>query len=219
MSIKAIGWAFDQKVPPTTKLVLLKLADNANDDGWCWPSQSTLAKHTGLSRKSISRHIKNLSDAGLIEVKHRQRDGVSLPNHYLLNLRGVGSESHRGGVRESLGVGSESHTEPSVEPSLKLEGANAPPAPTPENIKEAYNRLCPSLKTCRGLSEQRKRRINQLRKTLLPTMEIWEAYFEDCEDDDFCAGRVPPGKGYDEPHRADLDFVLRDSTVTRMLER
>jgi DNA-binding transcriptional ArsR family regulator len=155
MSIKAISWAFEQDTPPTTKLVLLKLADNANDDGYCWPSQSTIARHTGLNRSTVNRHIKKLADAGLVEVIPRSKDGVSLPNHYQLHIewgsckeKGVGAESHRGGRRESQGVVAEEHTEPSVESSKGTNGAFErfwkayPVKRNKKKAKDAWQRKC-----------------------------------------------------------------------------
>lgn len=37
---------------PARKLVLLKLADNANDDGVCFPSYKNIAEHCEMSRQS-----------------------------------------------------------------------------------------------------------------------------------------------------------------------
>ena len=44
------SWAWQQEVDdPSAKLVLVKLADSANDDGVCWPSHRKLARDCGLS--------------------------------------------------------------------------------------------------------------------------------------------------------------------------
>lgn len=128
MSIKAISWAFDQQTgSPTTKLILIKLADNANDDGECWPSQKYISKHTELSRESVNRHIKKLEASKLLTVIRRKKEGVSLPNKYILHTQGVVSESHKGSDGESQGVVSESHTnrkiEPSIEPTVSPNGS------------------------------------------------------------------------------------------------
>lgn len=118
MSIKAISWAFEQKLKPGPKLVLLKLADNANDEGYCWPSMTHVCEHTGLSRSSVIRHIKSLEAAGLLETKRRSKDGVNLPNHYQLplpNLEGVVSPCDQGGVTMTPGGGVTVTPKPSVD--------------------------------------------------------------------------------------------------------
>lgn len=85
MSNRYITWAFDVKgVTPSEKLVLIKLADQANDDGNCWPAQSTVASDCCLTRESVNRIIKKLADRGLVEVIARKQEGVALPNLYQL---------------------------------------------------------------------------------------------------------------------------------------
>tara|TARA_B100001079_G_scaffold190327_1_gene164167 strand:- start:1603 stop:2424 length:822 start_codon:yes stop_codon:yes gene_type:complete len=127
MSNMAITWAMQQKTgSPTSKLILLKLADQANDDGKCWPSQKTMATHCEVNRATINRHIKKLAEAGLLEIIPRTKDGVSLPNVYRLLLSqqgvsgqtGVGAHDHRGGRTRSQGVGAHDHTNPHSKPSL-----------------------------------------------------------------------------------------------------
>jgi len=126
MSIRAIDWAFKQVIlrNPTTKLILIKLADNANDEGLCWPSFDYLAYHCHIKRKNIPRHIKKLEALGLLKVQRRQRDGVNLPNCYALSLpvdkpvdKGRGGVSSGRGLVSSTGprgVSSAGHLEPSV---------------------------------------------------------------------------------------------------------
>jgi DNA-binding transcriptional regulator YhcF (GntR family) len=57
------------------KLVLLKLADNASDEGKAWPHIDTIAAETGLARSSVFRALDELEKAGLVE-RHRGRNEV-----------------------------------------------------------------------------------------------------------------------------------------------
>ena len=69
MSIKAMNWAWElAELPLRESMVLLALADAANDDGLCWPSQDTLAMKARSSTRSVKRAISMLKDADLIEV-------------------------------------------------------------------------------------------------------------------------------------------------------
>lgn len=54
------------QMPPTPKAVLISLADNANDDGYCWPSMRTIALRTCFSERAVQRAIQWLEGAGLI---------------------------------------------------------------------------------------------------------------------------------------------------------
>ncbi|MGB5255148.1 MAG: helix-turn-helix domain-containing protein, partial [Sedimenticolaceae bacterium] len=47
-----MNWAWRQALTPTLKLVLMALADAADDQGVCWPSVSTLAKKCSVSTRT-----------------------------------------------------------------------------------------------------------------------------------------------------------------------
>lgn len=67
MSIRIMTHVWEhQGVTPTQKLVLLALADWANDEGLCWPSIEKLCKKSCLSRRAVQTAIKSLSDIGLL---------------------------------------------------------------------------------------------------------------------------------------------------------
>lgn len=72
MSLEAITWAFRQSLTPSEKLVLLTLADYADDENKCWPKQETLATRTGLKRPTIALKMKSLESAGLLTRTKRQ---------------------------------------------------------------------------------------------------------------------------------------------------
>jgi hypothetical protein len=69
MSLRATLWVFDEA--PTSKhselLVLLCLADHANDDGTgCWPSVRTLARRSRSSERTVQYTLRSLEEKGLI---------------------------------------------------------------------------------------------------------------------------------------------------------
>jgi len=81
MSISARDWAWEQDLPPITKIVLLALAERADDVGVCWPSLNALAKHCRISRPTVCRHIDALAAGGFIkEREHQHRDDGSQTN-------------------------------------------------------------------------------------------------------------------------------------------
>jgi hypothetical protein len=59
------------------RLVLLSLADNASDEGVCWPSQSTTAKKCNLSRVLVNKTIGDLIEMGEIEILTETHKGYS----------------------------------------------------------------------------------------------------------------------------------------------
>lgn len=68
----------------TEKLLLLVLRIRAGDNGRCWPSQSRLARDTGLTERTIQAATAKLKLRGLIEVEPAASDRRS--NEYRLNL-------------------------------------------------------------------------------------------------------------------------------------
>lgn len=74
--------------------VLAALATFADEDGLCWPSQSTLAAKLKRSRPTINRIIQGLSDLGLVGIEHRRgRDGARLSCLYRLRFTPADAES------------------------------------------------------------------------------------------------------------------------------
>jgi DNA-binding transcriptional MocR family regulator len=69
MSIQAVSWVLEEsRSRGFARLVLLSLANYANDDDECWPSMRTIAKNAGISLGSVSKQIQELVDLGELEV-------------------------------------------------------------------------------------------------------------------------------------------------------
>lgn len=90
MSILAMTWAWgltglDQ---PQT-LVLLALADAANDAGVCWPSQAEIGRKARMSDRSVRTHVRALEGLGLLHVERRATTAGRKSNIYQLNVGAV----------------------------------------------------------------------------------------------------------------------------------
>ena len=88
---------------PARKLVLLKLADNANDDGVCFPSYQYIADKCEMSKRSAISHIDDLIKMGFVTKKARKNKDGSSANLYLLHLEQGSEKSALGGENISLG--------------------------------------------------------------------------------------------------------------------
>lgn len=53
------------------KAVLISLADNANDDGFCWPSVTTICERVCGSDRAVRAAIACLERSGAIQANHR----------------------------------------------------------------------------------------------------------------------------------------------------
>lgn len=66
----------------TSKLVLIILADYANDEGLAWPSVTTLTQEVEKSERTIQRSIQKLLAAGFIKVAEDQTPTLRYKNGY-----------------------------------------------------------------------------------------------------------------------------------------
>lgn len=67
MSIWAVNWAMQVDVrPPLHKLLLMTLANFADDEDESWPHVATLARLTSVSERSVFRALAALEEAGFI---------------------------------------------------------------------------------------------------------------------------------------------------------
>ena len=89
MSIRAMNWAWSLSLPPTQKLLLLALADNADDAGLCWPSLKNLSMKCEVTPRTIQRTIKDFVNCGLLAVRSRfAANGRQMSNGYILRMEG-----------------------------------------------------------------------------------------------------------------------------------
>jgi Helix-turn-helix domain len=90
MSWPALAWAVKQKTgSPHSKLLLLLLANRADDDGICWPSQINLADQSEQSADTVQRHLRNLEGRFIRRARNRRTRGRWPGFVYQLLMPGV----------------------------------------------------------------------------------------------------------------------------------
>lgn len=75
MSIAIMAQCWPVECRQTLKLLLLALADNADDDGLCWPSIDTIARKCCTDRRNVFRQLGELEALG--QISREQRSGHS----------------------------------------------------------------------------------------------------------------------------------------------
>jgi hypothetical protein len=113
-------------LPRSEKFVLLALADNANDDGVCWPSVQTIARKTCTSEREVQRALADLEKMGQITRNYRTGRSVVYQVHPRQHVT-PDAESPRQDVTDSYDTASpppltHGHPESSVEPTKKRQG-------------------------------------------------------------------------------------------------
>jgi len=125
MSMLLMVKAMQTKVGnPLRKLVLLKLADNANDQGECWPSLQYIADQCEISKRSVISHISALCDSGLLKKEHREgKFKANASNLYTLTIHSETPALHS--ANNSLG-GETPALPPSETPAPRISNSLEP---------------------------------------------------------------------------------------------
>ncbi|MDE4918302.1 helix-turn-helix protein [Cupriavidus metallidurans] len=85
MSTLIMSQCWSLQMPPTPKAVLISLADNANDQGVCWPSIDTIAMRTCFSERAVQNAIKWLETNRLLRAERvtgKSTNYVLTPDRY-----------------------------------------------------------------------------------------------------------------------------------------
>lgn len=230
MSMEMMVRAMKIKVGnPLRKLVLLKLADNASDQGECWPSVPYIAEQCEISERSVQNHIRQLVKDGLVRIEKRlAENGLNRSNVYHITLSVSGANPAPGGESPAPGGGaapapriSQSFEPVNESPPNPQEGddADAPGKPKKiqyQDVADAYNEILGDrLPKVQELNDKRKRQIKRLLGELHePTLDAVKAYLETFAD---TAGPFYFGDN-NRGWRAGFDYLLRSEVLVKTRE-
>ncbi len=101
MSIALMTSVFASAEPreAADRLMLLALADNANDAGVCWPGIDTLAGKCAVTRSAVMRTLTRLEESGHVQVERRPGHGNVY--HVLPGTCGVDTTRRAGATRRA----------------------------------------------------------------------------------------------------------------------
>jgi len=159
MSVQAISMALKVRgVSPSEKLLLLVLANFADEHNRSYPSHRRLADDTGLSERTILSAFKSLEAKKLVSRQERRRaDGSRSSDLVTLHWHGEiisprGANDVEGG--EMVAGGGEAIAPlTTFEPSITQEGSNDPSLKTRPS-KRCPDGFTPSEQTVRKLADE-----------------------------------------------------------------
>lgn len=219
MSIALMTEAWKSSLPMTEKMVLLCLADFANDRGECWPSIDTIAAKCSCSDRTVQKAIRSLKEWGILTIK----DAPGKSHSFTINPRisftpektappknsAKGVKNIRLGGESASPKPSENHQEPSLVKSPPSDDAPL----TIEEVVEDWNEMAAEV----GLPLARKittarRRAFKARLRDYPDIADWRRAL-------LCIRNTPWMHGEnDRGWQADIDFLLQARSFTKLTE-
>lgn len=119
MSVTATKWAWDQHVPSLAKFVLVRLADHADNDGFCWPGQEGIAEKCSITPRTLRRHLSWLEAEGFIaRRKRRGQAGEYQSDSYQLDITDQRSHLTNGQPRPAVTGGRHQRSHLTARPAV-----------------------------------------------------------------------------------------------------
>lgn len=208
-------WSID--LPDSQKIVLLALADCANDEGGCWPSMATLAKKCSKGERTVQGVIKQLVEAGHLSRKeipgkgcqytvHPRRDCTPAETAPRSEVR-VPPQGLRDTPAAAADKPSKNHQEPSIDSSSDDERV------TVEDVVEGWNTTAAAcgLPKVAKLTAERRRKV-QARIRDFPDPDDWRTAFRHIRSTPFLLGENDRG------WRASFKFLLQPESFASLVE-
>ena len=137
--------AIEEGITAHEKLVLIALADMADDDGVCWPAMKKVAKKSLCSKRTAQRAIGRFEDMQILSKterpKEQKRNDSNLYQLDFMTLIHMTNSVLRGDTVSPSGRQGDTHRGDTVSPSGRQGDAQVGDTVTPETInKEPTNR-------------------------------------------------------------------------------
>jgi hypothetical protein len=206
MSVRAMSAVWDLDLPDSDKIVLLALADCANDEGHCWPSVASLVRKCSKSERTIQGCIKRLVDEGLLIRREVLGKGC---NYTVLPKRTAAPAPRNDGAPAKTAPAQGTTPTPAAaadKPSRTITSE----AKAPElRVIDVWNEL-PKVHKVRVLDNSRKQMLRLRIKahgleTMLEAVRL-------VGRSPFLRGEVGDGR------MADINIILQPKTLARVLE-
>jgi hypothetical protein len=197
---------WDLELPDSDKLVLLALADSANDEGHCWPSVASLVSKCSKSERTIQGSIKRLVDEGLLLRREVPGKGC---NYTVLPKTGATTAGRKDRTGALAAPPQRTTLTPAAAADKPLKNHQSEDKSSETRVIESWNEgevLIP----CKVLDNSRKQMLRlRIKAHGLETM--LEAVRK-AKASPFLRGEKGDGR------KADINIILQPKTLSRVLE-
>lgn len=205
-----MGEVWGRELPATQKIVLLALADHADQEGVCWPGQERLATVTGLSVRTVRTTLKSLEEEGLIGVEPRfDGSGKRVGTVYRVARKELPG-TPQGGPANSAG----SHAQGPAKEKSGPAGAAAKPVIKTTTKNPSFSSVQEVFDYWVGVMEKHRAKLNGKRRAKIEqrlregyTVEDLKAAIDGCASSSWHMGDNPDRKVWN-----DLELICRDGS-------
>jgi hypothetical protein len=226
--IMSLCWPLQGMSGPQ-KAVLISLADNANDEGVCWPSVARISERTCLAERTVQAAIKWLGQVGILSV--RERMGRSTIYTLTPASYAPPQEAHPAAdappppqltTQTPAAAAPRTVIEPSSEPS-SLVGAEQPtkiskPKCPAQAIVDLFNTTIPEFPRVMLLTKDRISKITARwnESVVHQDLSFWAEYFALVRSSKFLMGEVSTSGG--SSFRCNFDWLIAPSNFVKVVE-
>lgn len=235
MSLDLMNRVWRMEIPSTPKIVLLSLADQANEAGVCWPSQPQIARRCSLTDRAVRDQLAWLEDAKVICRDVRAGIGTTFtltlpieeePRNPLpprkdippRNQLPATPEQYSGHPGTTFRQIISKHQEPSdIADKPPVSSKAADPCPH-QAIIDLYHQALPSGRHVRSWTDTRKAKLRARWKEEAErqSLDWWAKFFGYIAESDFLTGKTStPGR---RPFEIDLEWIVTPSNFVKILE-
>jgi len=86
------------------------------------------------------------------------------------------------------------------------------------DIVKAYHEICKDLPRVIKITPARRQAIRARWRNELPSLDDWRRFFAVVNESKFLTGRAPATGGREKPFLADIDFLIKQGTVVKIME-
>jgi len=216
MSVHTLSrvWAHSKSVG-SQRLVLLAIADWANDDGEAYPAISSIAKKAAVSERTVQYCIRELAAAGELQIE--EGNGRNHTHLYRVQILHPADTAPPQSTAERVQdtaegvqpVAPKPSGEPLGEPSLLPQGGEGD---TDHPLFKHWNSQ-PRLSKIRFVSPGRRKTLGRRLKE--PEFaQNWEVAITRLNASDFATGNA----GEQSTWKADIDWFFRPDSVVKIME-
>jgi hypothetical protein len=210
MSIRAMSAVWDIDLPDSDKIVLLALADCANDEGHCWPSVASLVRKCSKSERTIQGSIKRLVGEGHLTRREVPGKGCNYTVHP--HKKRIGDPRSDNTPAKSAPPQGTAPT-PAAAADKPSRTINSEAKASSERVRETYNRVA----KVAGFTESQTTDASLRQQIRLRVKEHGEDRLAQAFE---MAGRSPwlRGDGRETTWRVDLAWLMTPKNLRKVLD-